>query len=328
MFRIWKIKISNLSAPPAELSSGFHASDFRLCRGFGWQVGFRILLIGAMLLLATPVFAADLYFSINAKDVRVDDIFVVEARIASPNELINVADGSVLFDREKLEIKEISTGGSVFGLWAQNPSFSNSAGTISFVGGTADGFQGDGPALKAIVRAKEAGEARFSWTDDFSLFLADGKGTRVSPAFSPLAITIHGRSLEIQPKDEWKDFVEGDVISPEFVEAIISKDLRVFSGKYFVSFFAADKGSGVAYYEAKEGEFDWKRSVSPYVLEDQTLQSEVRIKAVDAAGNETVTTPEVSVAQEVPMVKYLFWILIGVMISAIIFIVIRRSRKV
>src|SRR3989338_10221142 len=108
----------------------------------------EILLVVIILFLATPVYAADLYFFARTEDILVDDVFVVEARLSSPEALINVVDGSILFDKEKLEVKELSTGGSVLNLWVQEPAFSNSAGTISLVGGTPNGFQGEELILK------------------------------------------------------------------------------------------------------------------------------------------------------------------------------------
>ncbi|MDP3999194.1 MAG: hypothetical protein Q8P76_01200 [bacterium] len=262
--------------------------------------------------------AAELYFSARAENIRIDDVFVVEARLSSPDISINVADGSILFDKEKFEVRELSAGGSILSLWAQEPSFSNLAGTISFVGGTPEGFRGDGLILKAILRAKEAGEAKLSYADDFALFLADGKGTRIKPVFSPLSLTIYSRPSNIQPKDEWEEFIAGDTTPPEFTEAIVSQDPRVFDGKYFISFFAADRASGVAYYEVREGEREWTRAVSPYVLQDQTLESAMQIKAVDAAGNEAVITPQVSVPPELPVAKYLVWVFALIVAIAVI----------
>jgi hypothetical protein len=240
---------------------------------------------------------------------------------------INVIEGSVLFDKEKFEVRELSIGGSILSLWAQNPSFSNLAGTISFVGGTPDGFKGDGLILKAILRAKEAGEGTFSYLDDFALFLADGKGTRVKPIFSPLTLSIKNRLPNVLPKNEWEEFIIGDTTPPVFVEAIISKDQRLFDGKSFISFFATDKDSGIAYYEVKEGESVFVRATSPYVLENQTLGITIELKAVDAVGNEVIITPQVSVSPEVPAAKYLIWVFALIIVLAVIFMLYRKIKN-
>ena len=279
----------------------------------------EILLVVIILFLATPVYAADLYFFSRAEAISVDDVFVVEARLSSPEALINVVDGLILFDKEKLEVKELSTGGSVLNLWAQGPVFSNSAGTISFVGGTPNGFQGEDLILKAIFRAKNIGEAKIFLNDDFALFLSDGQGTRLSPQARQLTLNIRERPAQVSPRDEWKDFIGGDATPPEFIEAIISKDQSIFDGKYFVSFFATDKDSGIAYYEIKEGERDFSRAMSPYVLEDQTLEGGLQIKVVDAAGNEQITEVVIYVPA-MPFYKNItFWVIALLIIMLIVY---------
>ena len=289
------------------------------CFNDRWFSIMEILLAVIILFFTTPVYAADLYFFARAEDILVDDVFVVEARLSSPDELINVVDGSILFDKEKLEVKELSTGGSVLNLWAQGPTFSNSAGTISFVGGTPNGFQGEELILKTIFRAKNIGEAKIFLSDDFALFLSDGKGTRLSPQARQLTLNIRARPAQVSPRDEWKGFIEEDITTPEFIEAIISKDQSVFDGKYFVSFFATDKDSGIAYYEIKEGERDFVQAMSPYVLEDQTLAGGVQIKVVDAAGNEQITEAVIYVPATPFYKNIVFWAIAFLIIALIVY---------
>ena len=47
---------------------------------------------------------------------------------------MNAASGVISFPADKLEVVSLSKTGSVFTLWVQEPSFSNSAGTINFEG--------------------------------------------------------------------------------------------------------------------------------------------------------------------------------------------------
>lgn len=288
---------------------------------------FQVFVFGLFFLGVNIASAAEVYLSTHGQDIYIDDVFIVDARISSPDTLINVADGSIVYDQEKLEVRELSTGGSAFSLWASGPSFSNLDGKVRFVGGTPKGFQGDGLIVRTIFTAKKAGKTNISIEDGFSLFLSDGKGTKIVPRERFFeAITIIERPKELSPRDEWKDFVGRDVHSPEFAEAVISKDPRIFDGKYFLSFFATDEGTGVLYYEVKEGEREYIRSNSPYVLQDQTLKSTVLVKAVDVAGNEAVITPEISAPQEVPMTKYPIWIFVLVIV-ALILIVLRGKIK-
>ena len=79
-----------------------------------------------------------------------------------------------------------------------------------------------------------------------------------------------------------------------------SKD-RNPSNKYWISFNTTDKQTGIDHYEIMEepltqfGSFQWGRADapwieerSPYVLDDQSLNSIIRVKAIDKAGNEYI----------------------------------------
>jgi len=70
----------------------------------------------------------------------------------------------------------------------------------------------------------------------------------------------------------------------------IQRDPAIFDGKYFIVFYTTDKETGVDYYMVKEGEREWKIAKSPYLLENQNLDEEIKVKAVDRAGNETIAT--------------------------------------
>ena len=278
---------------------------------------------------APAVHAAEVYFAPHTERIYVDDTFVIETKISSPYELINVADGAFLFDKNILEVQEISKGGSVFSLWASEPSFSNIEGSVSFVGGVPEGFQGaEGLILKTIFRAKQAGEITFTFKKGFSLLLSDGKGTLAVPKVNSLLLTVGTRPPDKKPKDEWNDLITGDVTPPKFIEAIISKDNQFFENRYFANFFATDEASGVSYYEVKEGGQEFVRAVSPYVLQDQTLKGVVQIRVVDSAGNETVKTLSQPTTPQIPFYKtILFWILVIVFLLSARFLMSKRKIK-
>ena len=47
---------------------------------------------------------------------------------------INAAQGTVDFPTNYLQVQNISEAGSIFQFWAQQPTFSNASGTITFAG--------------------------------------------------------------------------------------------------------------------------------------------------------------------------------------------------
>ena len=296
--------------------------------GRKYLVAGAIFAVGLFLWPFSVKAATIVHFDLENPAIYEGDTFMASMKISTPDRSINVVDGTILYNPNKLEIKEVITGGSLFTLWPKLPVFSNDKGTLSFVGGAPSGFQGErGEVLKIIFIAKSAGESKIDFLDGFSIFLHDGQGTQINPGLRPLLLNILTRPPEIPVKDEWRDLLEKDKTQPEFIEAIISRDAHIFDNQYFVSFFAVDKDSGIDYYEIKEGDRDFIRAESPHLLQDQSLKSIVQIKAVDKAGNEAVVVPQISVPPEIPSVKYLIWILVGVAILAIIIAVIRRSRK-
>lgn len=269
--------------------------------------------------------AASVYFTRSSQDIYPGDVFVVEARISSSDERINVADGAILFNNNKLAIKDISTGGSLFSVWAEGPIASNANGRVKFVGGVPEGFQGeDALILKVIFFAQEEGDSMVAFNEDFSVFLGDGKGTKISSKRTPLAVSVSERLPEAGPRDEWQSFVSEDQMPPEPFEAEINRDPSIFDNQYFVSFFTTDKESGVAYYEVKEGTRDFVRAETPYLLRDQSLEGGIQVKAVDKAGNERIVTAKAPPPPPaIPYATYLIWTL-GILLA--LFIVFALSR--
>jgi hypothetical protein len=76
-----------------------------------------------------------------------------------------------------------------------------------------------------------------------------------------------------------------------------------FGGRYYIAFSTTDKQTGIDRYEVREellSQFDtfswgranvsWIETRSPYVLKDQSLNSIIRVRAIDKAGNEYIAT--------------------------------------
>ncbi len=279
-----------------------------------------ILFIFSFILLPVTVKAANIYFFSESQDIYQGDTFVVETRISSPDKSINAVEGSLLFDNNGLEVKELSTGGSLFSLWLEQPVFSNEEGRISFVGGVPGGFQGkEAEILKIIFFAKNEGKAKLDFRDDISVFLNDGQGTQMGPWVEPLTLSISKRPTEIPPKDEWQRLLKEDTTPPEPFEVVVSRDPTIFNNQYFISFFTTDKESGVDRYEIQEGTEPYIVGNSPYLLKDQKIKSVIRVKAIDKAENERLA----ELAPISPQYFYQtvwFWLVIILAIIILIFI--------
>lgn len=112
-----------------------------------------------------------------------------------------------------------------------------------------------------------------------------------------------------------------DIIPPEEFIPEIGQDPSMFGGKYFLSFATTDKTSGIDYYEVREGKQDFKKTSSPYLLEDQSLGKEIIVRAYDKAGNERI-------AEIIPLEKpFPYLIIILVLVGAtIIWWIVRKIR--
>ena len=278
-----------------------------------------IFVIGLFLWPFSVKAATTVYFDLETPVIYEGDTFLVNLKISTPDKPINVVDGTILYDNNKLEVKEVSTGNSLFALWPKPPAFSNDKGTLSFVGGVQDGFQGkEGEVLKIIFLAKNEGEAQIDFLDGFSVFLHDGKGTQINPWLRPLLLSILTRPPETPAKDEWQDLLEKDKTPPEFIEAIVSQDSHIFGNQYFVSFFATDKESGIDHYEVQEGTSPYIIGDSPYLLKDQKLRSTIRVKAIDKAGNEKIE----ELMPPIPPVPFYKNVLVGIVVVLIVVLLI------
>jgi len=104
---------------------------------------------------------------------------------------MNGAQGTISFPADKLSVTSVSKSGSVVSLWTQEPSFSNSAGTINFEGIVLNpGFTGSaGKMISINFKTKAAGGAVVSFSSG-SILANDGKGTSILAGFGNARFNI------------------------------------------------------------------------------------------------------------------------------------------
>ena len=125
--------------------------------------------------------STEIYFQNDTKEITQGDSFGVFLK-ASSDKSINVVDGTVLYDKDKLQIKEIKKDNSILSLWTKEPIFDNKIGELSFTGGMPDGFAGkDGEILSITFLAKKTGTTTIGFQDIFSVYANDGLGTQINP---------------------------------------------------------------------------------------------------------------------------------------------------
>jgi len=119
---------------------------------------------------------------------------------------INNAEATIQYPTDLIEVLSVSRGSSIFSLWVEEPTFSNSTGIISFNAGIpTPGYTGSsGNIISITVRAKKAGQANFSYSGA-AVRANDGLGTNVLTGQSGIVLSIVSKapsSETLIPKEE------------------------------------------------------------------------------------------------------------------------------
>ena len=306
----------------------------------------RFLGVSLLLLWVLPgvVDGAMLYLDPPRGMLQQGDAVLVSVRLdvdQDSGECVNAVD-VVLTYPDEIQAVDTSTGKSIFPLWVESPTIDQERNQITFAGGIPNGYCGriDGdPGLtnvlaEVVFRAtpqsftdEEEGAgmsmpAVIEFTDATTVYLNDGRGTQQSPeTFGTTLGLLPTSGVEI--RDPWREIIQADTRPPEEFSIQLERDERVFDGDYFIVFNTTDKQSGVATYEVMEeplaeqhlfrfGEVGaaWREAKSPYRLEDQSLNSTIRVRATDKAGNEYVATLVPDVSLRTRVIHPMEWILL------------------
>ncbi|MDP3764757.1 MAG: cohesin domain-containing protein, partial [bacterium] len=228
------------------------------------------------------------------------DSFSVSLSLDTKGQSVNTLSGKIQVPTSNLQILDVRYGSSIISLWVERPKI-DSSGNITFVGGIPGGFSGsNGPILTFGVRAKSEGQAAIN-IKDIKILLNDGKGTELAGATSGILKLIISKALpkpaqEEEPKEAY--IPPPDTVPPESFIPLVSSHPTIGDNKYFVSFFAVDKDSGVAKYEIVESplilslftkRFDASplTAETPYILKGQFWAYKITVRAYDQAGNFT-----------------------------------------
>ena len=124
--------------------------------------------------------AATLNFSPPSGTYNVGSTFSLNITVDSSDQAMNAASGVVSFPWDKIEVVSISKTGSIFSLWPAEPSFSNSAGTVSFEGIVLNpGYIGaSGKILTITFRVRSSGVVNLSFSSG-SVLANDGTGANI-----------------------------------------------------------------------------------------------------------------------------------------------------
>ena len=164
-----------------------------------FQIG---LIMSALFVYSGCVHAADLSISPSSGSYSVGQSFTVTIQTNPQGKSVNAVEAKLSFDNTKLSVTNVSKTGSVFSLWTTEPSYSNTAGTIDFGGGSPSPFSTKSNLVTVTFKVLAEGSGAVS-VASASVLAADGLGTDVYTAGSPATYTLTpAEAVKPTPKTE------------------------------------------------------------------------------------------------------------------------------
>lgn len=190
-----------------------------------------LLITSCWLLITTFAQAATLYFSPSSGEYATGNTLSVSVYVTSADQAINAASGAISFPSDKLEVMSLSKTSSIFSLWVQEPSFSNSAGTVNFEGIVLNpGFTGvGGKVITVNFRIKAAGVALLNFSSGSAL-ANDGKGTNILANLGTSQFSFGGAAPTV-PESTTPSAVSGAPSAPQISSATHSDPNKWYTKK-------------------------------------------------------------------------------------------------
>lgn len=283
----------------------------------------KYILIIFTFITMIPFYVSAISIEVENKDTNVQqgDVVIFDVYLNSQDE-INSVEGSIQIEGD-YTIKTITTAGSIFDMWPNKPSFQD--GKISFTGGSVSSVFGNRLKLFSVVVQVDSSEKIIFSSNQIDAFLNNGIGTKISvDSFEKEMMFVESDGEQV---DMFNSIVLNDQNPPLNFDVIIGKDENTYDGKYFASFNASDKESGIDRYEIIEN--DIKTPIltgTTYILQDQSLKGTLIVKAIDKAGNTQIV--QVKVKDVVSEDTSIDWrsVSIAIFILLIVFIVTKKIK--
>jgi len=173
------------------------------------RIKFLFILIAFFVINLLPFFSGSvlaaestLFLSPASGEYNVGGTITVKAMVnsgGSPG--VNASEGSLKFDPAYLSVTKLSKTNSIFSLWVSDPSYSNSAGTVSYGGGLPGAYTGAAGNIVTITfSVKKAGNTSVSFTSG-SVLAQDGKGTDILNGYGNATFVLAEKEAET-PKEK------------------------------------------------------------------------------------------------------------------------------
>ncbi len=156
----------------------------------------QILIAASLFFLAQSCHAATLSLG-SVGDHAVGDVFSIPILVTTDSsQPLNTISTDIQFPSDKLRVLSLSDIG-IIDAWAQKPSFSNSAGTVSFLGVTYNpGFSGSkGKVITLTFKVLAPGAASLHFASP-SILANDGLATEILTSSSDATINLRSVAVE------------------------------------------------------------------------------------------------------------------------------------
>lgn len=330
-------------------------------RYFAYTLFTALIFIGSV----TFSYAASLYIDPSSGIYGRGDTFSAKVRIDAQEECINAVDIWIGYPQNSIQAVEVGRGESIITLWIEAPSIDKENGIVHLIGGIPGGYCGripGDPGLTNVigeiifrvpgftVGVPGESEGDIVFRDGTEVLLNDGLGTSAKLIAFDARFEI---TEERTGTNEWFESLKDDDVPPEPYSIQLTRTESVYEGKWYVVFTTLDKQSGIDHFEIfetdiendgfKRGESEkaqWIRITSPHVLQDQTLNSIIRIRAFDKAGNQRLAAliPDESLRKkeafgsiQAPKRENILLVFGGIallILLVVVLFVMRRARKI
>jgi len=195
--------------------------------------------------------------------------FQIEVNTGREN--VNAVEGTLMLP-VGTHVESIYTGRSAVIIWLKEPVYDEASRSITFAGLSPGGFSGKQPLFAIEI---SGGSLTGAFWRETAAYKNDGEG-------SPVNITFNFSESTIATDDA----------PPESFSLEVAHSPALLDGKYFASFVAQDKITGVERYEYRSSWFmtpdadeKWVRVQSPLALSKKEYFQRIHVRAIDHSGN-------------------------------------------
>lgn len=150
-------------------------------RFYYFAIFFLVLVFAFCVLGSAKAQSASVYLAPYNGTFLVGSTFNVSIFVNTEGNSINAVELNLKFPPSLLQVTSPTAGSSFISVWANQPSYSNTDGTLNFAGGVpGTGINTSAGLVSTITfRAKATGKAVISILGSSKVLLSDGKGTNI-----------------------------------------------------------------------------------------------------------------------------------------------------